>query len=94
MYKIKNKSNRSVERYKVKLAAKGFTQKERIDFQESFSPVAKMTTIRCFLTITAVKRWMLYQLDVNNAFLHGALDEEIYMRKPPRYHEGRPKQVC
>ncbi|GJY98870.1 putative RNA-directed DNA polymerase [Tanacetum coccineum] len=77
IYKIKYKSNGEVERYPLWLVARGFSQKEGLDYEETFLPVVKMVTVRCVLSLVVQNSWSVFQLDVNNAFLYGDLDEEV-----------------
>ncbi|GJU56974.1 retrovirus-related pol polyprotein from transposon TNT 1-94 [Tanacetum coccineum] len=79
-------------RYKARLVALGFTQRACIDYNEVFSPVVRHTSIRVILALTACKDYELEQLDVKTAFLHGNLEEVIYMKQPPGYEQGN--KVC
>lgn len=91
VYKIKFKPNGEVEHYKARLVARGFTQIEGEDFLETF---AKLVTIRSLLAIASAKDWLVHQLDVNNAFLHGDLSEEIYMKIPQGFARKGDTRVC
>eukprot|EP00253_Pinus_taeda_P004050 PITA_04050 len=94
VYRLKEEDG-GKQRYKARLVVKGFAQKKGIDFDEMFSHVVKMTSIRTILSLVAIEYFHLEKLDVKTAFLHGDLREEIYMQQPKRYEvKGKEKLVC
>ena len=74
IYKVKYNANGSVNRYKARLEAKCYAQTHGVDYEETFAPVAKMTTMRTVIALAAVKGWHLHQMDVKNTFLQGELE--------------------
>ncbi|KAK4270798.1 hypothetical protein QN277_019568 [Acacia crassicarpa] len=82
VFTVKYNPDGSVNKYKARLVARGFTQTYGIDYQETFAPVAKLNTIKVLLSLVANLEWPLHQMDVKNAFLNGDLEEEVYMEVP------------
>ena len=95
VYKIICKSDGSIERYKARLVARGFTHQEGIDYSKTFSPVIKQVTVRLVFFIAIWCGWKIYQLDIQNAFLNGVLDKEVYMKQPSGFVDSAlPSHVC
>lgn len=93
VYRVKTNADGSIEKFKARLVIKGFSQRKGIDYNQTFSPVARMGTIRSFLSIAASEQLHLTQFDVSTAFLYGELEESIYMKQPEGY-EDDTERVC
>jgi hypothetical protein len=88
-------NNDNIEKYKARFVARGFSQKEGVDYEETFSPVARYTSIRTIISIAAVMDWRLHQMDVKTAFLNGVIEEEVYIKQPQGFEvHGRESHVC
>ncbi|CAI7734514.1 unnamed protein product [Closterium sp. NIES-53] len=88
LFKIKSDADGKIERYKSRLVAKGYQQKEKVDYKELFAPVVKPTTLRTLLAGATIKGWVVKQMDVTTAFLNGILEEEIFMAQPEGFDDG------
>jgi hypothetical protein len=95
LFKIKHAANRSIEKYKEIFVARGFSQKEGIDYEETFTPVARYTSIRTIIALAAKMKWKLHQMDVKTTFLNGVIEEEVYIEQPQGFEvEDRRSHVC
>lgn len=93
VFKVKENPDGSIERYKARLVARGFSQRYGIDYEETFSPVVRFTSIRTILAIAAQKRMKVKQFDVKTAFLYGELEEDVYMQQPIGF-DDKSGRVC
>ncbi|CAL1400246.1 unnamed protein product [Linum trigynum] len=95
LYRIKTKSDDSIDRYKARLVARGFQQRPGLYFGDIFSPVLKPTTLRLIMSLVVSHKWPVRQLDIANAFLHGTLTDDVFMQQPPGFVDpDRPDHVC
>jgi hypothetical protein len=95
LFKIKHVVDGSIEKYKARFVAHGFSQKEGIDYEETFTPVARYTSIRTIIALAAKMKWKLHQMDVKTAFLNDIIEEEVYIEKPQGFEvEDRKSHVC
>ena len=82
IYKVKQATDGSVEKYKARFVAWGFSQIEGIDYEETFAPVARYSSIRTILALSLQTGWHIHQMDVKTAFLNGIIEEEVYIEQP------------
>jgi hypothetical protein len=95
LYKIKHVADGSIEKFKVRFVVRGFSQKEGVDYEETFSPVTRYASIRVVISISLVMRWRIHQMDVKTTFLNGIIEEEVYIEKPQGFEvHGRESHVC
>ena len=95
IYKIKHAADGSIIKFKAWFVAQGFSQKEGIDYTETFAPVAPYSTIRSIISLASTMGWKLHQMDVKTAFLNGVVEEEVYMEQPEGFviHD-RESHIC
>ncbi|KAJ0522562.1 putative RNA-directed DNA polymerase [Helianthus annuus] len=95
VFKLKTDMDGNVQTYKARLVAKGFTQTQGVDYEETFSPVAMLKSIRILLAIATYYDYEIWQMDVKTAFLNGHLTEDVYMEQPEGFVDPKnPKKVC
>jgi hypothetical protein len=95
IFKMKHAADGSIEKYKARFVARGFSQKEGIDYEETFALVARYTSIRVVLSIATVMKWKVHQMDVKTTFLNGVIEEEVYVEQPQGFEtHDRETHVC
>jgi hypothetical protein len=95
LYKIKHAVDGSIEKHKARFVAHGFSQKEGIDYEETFALVARYTSIRTIIAVAVKMKWKLHEMDVKTTFLNGVIEEEVYIEQPPGFEvEYRKTHVC
>ena len=95
IFKIKHATDRSVEKYKVRFVARGFSQREGVDYDETFASVAQFTSICTIIALASAMGWKLYQMDMKTTFLSGEIEEEVYIEHSEGFEvHGKETHVC
>jgi hypothetical protein len=95
LYKIKHRAYGNIEKFKVSFVARGFSQRERVDYKDTFSPIAKYTFIRAVMSLVSLMRWRIHYMDVKTALLNGIIEEELYIEKTQGFEESeKESHVC
>ena len=95
IYKVKHAIDESVEMYKARFLTKWFSQKEVIDYEETFAPVSSYSSIHTIISLVAEIGWRVYQMDVKTAFVNEVIEEEVYIEQPEGFDvENRETHVC
>jgi hypothetical protein len=94
IYKVKHATDGSVDKCKARFVAKGFSQREGVDYEETFSPVARYSSIRAIISLAVEKGWHVHQMDVKTAFLDGIVEEEVYVEHPEGFEVATKRRMC
>ena len=95
IYKVKHAAERSVDKYKEHFVENGFSQNEGIDYEETFTPIARYSSIRTIISLATKMSWRVHQMDVKTAFLNGVIEEEVYIEQPKGFDvENKETHVC
>ena len=95
IYKINHAADGSIEKYKARFVARGFSQKEGIDYEETFAPVVRYTSITSVLSLVAMMKWKIHQMDVKTTFSNGVVEQEVYVEQSLGFEiHDRATHVC
>ena len=95
IFKIKHAADGSIEKHKARFVARDFSQREGIDYAETFAPIARYTSIQTIIALASTMGWRLHQMDVKTTFLNGVIEEEVYMEQPDGFViHGKESHVC
>ena len=95
VFKVKRKYDGQIDRYKARLVVKGYAQQKGIDYDETFAPTSRASTVRSLVAVAAYHGWKVHQMDIKTAFLNGDLQEEVYVDQPSGFiQQGQEKKVC